>query len=120
MNVPQFINHSIDYIPFLIYALLIGKIVMSWVAMKEIDPTSRSKLAAPLILVVLVALIFMVANVYALAVFGKTFLSIRVYQMFVIGNCVAYWVLISILVNMAKKQASSDTALEGTHSESTD
>lgn len=115
MNIAKFINQSIDYIPFVIYALLIGKIVMSWMAMREIDPTSRSKLAAPLLLVVVVALIFMIANVYALAVFGKTFLSIRVYQMFVIGNCVAYWVLISILVSMAKKQAA-----EGIDSEPTD
>lgn len=117
MNIAQVINHSIDYIPFVIYALLIGKIVMSWRGLKGIDDQSRSKLAAPLLLVVLVSLIFMIANVYALAVFGKTFLSIRVYQMFVIGNCVAFWALINIVVSMVKK-GSSPT--EGTTSESTD
>lgn len=120
MNIAKFINQSIDYIPFLIYALLIGKIMMSWMAMKSIDPNSRSKLAAPLLLVVVVALVFMVANLYALAVFGKTLISIRVYQMFVVGNCVALWVLINIIVNMAKKDSAPTGQAEGTPSEPTD
>lgn len=116
MNIPQVINHAIDYIPFIIYALLIGKIMLSWHGLKGIDERSRSKLAAPLLLVVVVVIVFMIANVYALAVYGKTFLSIRVYQMFVIGNCVAFWVLINIVVNMAKKEGTA----EGMPSESAD
>lgn len=104
MNMAHYINMIVDFLPFVIYTGLLGKMLMCWRSLKVLDEKSRSPLAAIMLLACIVIVLFLVSNVYALSVYGKTFLSIRVFQMFVLGNCIVYWLLIDLLVRNARKQ----------------
>lgn len=108
MTTAHYINLFIDFLPFVLYTGLLGKMLYSWISLRGVDQKSRSPLAAILLLACVVIVLFIASNVYALAVYGKTFLSIRVFQMFVIGNCVLYWALIDLLVRNVRRQVKED------------
>jgi hypothetical protein len=52
---------------------------------------------ALLLLVSVCTIVFMISNVYTLQVMGKTLLSLRVFQMFVVGNCAVYWLVLDLI-----------------------
>lgn len=110
MNMAHYINMIVDFLPFVIYTGLLGKMLMCWRSLKVLDEKSRSPLAAIMLLACIVIVLFLVSNVYALSVYGKTFLSIRVFQMFVLGNCIVYWLLIDLLVRNARKQGEGKSS----------
>lgn len=112
MNTTQYLNLFIDLLPFVLYTGLLGKLFVSWLSLKGIKEGSRHPLAAVMLLASVTIVLFIASNVYALAVYGKTFLSIRVFQMFVIANCIVYWVLIDLLVRGARKQDSQEKTSE--------
>lgn len=106
MNTAYYIDVGIDLLPFVLYVGLLIKLLLSWMTLKGVSQEHRSPAAAVLLLTCLVIVLFIASNIYTLGVYGKTFLSIRVFQMFVVGNCVVYWVLIEMLVKSIRKQAA--------------
>lgn len=110
----SFLTLLVDATPFLLYSLLLVKSLTTWrrlslrIDIQESDPfcgeysraRNRSKtnmLSAILFLLTLGTLTFMASNAYALAVLDKTFLSMRVFQMFVVSNCAAYWLVLDLI-----------------------
>lgn len=124
MNTAYYIDLGIDLVPFALYVGLLIKLLLSWLTLKEVSQEHRSPAAAVLLLTCLVIVLFIASNIYTLGVYGKTFLSIRVFQMFVVGNCVVYWVLIEMLVRSIRRQAAMAAvhakAAEGVRSELAD
>lgn len=99
-------EHAVDVAitaaPFLLYASLLCKLVASWQKVRKIkDRAKEGRLAAVLGVLAICTLLFMVANAYAIHMWGKTFLSFRVFQMFVLGNCVAYWLVLDLVTREA-------------------
>lgn len=98
MLTPKIIDMLVDLTPFVIYLAVLGKIYRSWKLIKaEADEARRNKLAAVLLILTVVIALFLGSNVYALAVYGKTYLSLRMFQLFIIGNCIVYWLLIDVV-----------------------
>lgn len=91
----------IDGILFMMYLALLVKQGFIWRRMStrcRMSGTCRSNLLfAILALLTLCTLTFMAANAYVLAAFEKTLLSIRVFQMFVVSNCLAYWLVLDLI-----------------------
>jgi len=104
----------VDLAPFVLYSAVLIKIFRSWRLIKsDAEAHRRHRLAAVLMLLTLVIACFLASNVYALAVYGKTYLSLFVFQMFIIGNCLVYWLVIDILTK-------DSLPAQGMPSESTD
>lgn len=98
MNMPTLVNHIVDLASFLFYIAVLGKIALGWLSVrKDQDAQRRHRLAAVLLLLVVVIVCFLAANVYALAFYGSTYLSLYVFQMFIMGNCLVYWLVVDIL-----------------------
>lgn len=98
MNTETLINMAIDAIPFLIYGAVLLKVIKSWKLVKvAADPTRRHRMASILILFSVVVICLLGANGYALLVYGKTYLSIRGFQIFLVVNCLVYWLVLDIL-----------------------
>lgn len=112
MHASQYIDLFIDFLPFILYTGLLGKLFVSWLSLRCIREGGKTALAAILLLASVTIVLFLASNVYTLAVYGKTFLSIRVFQMFVIANCVVYWVLIDLVVRGARKQHAEEKPSE--------
>lgn len=112
MDTQRLVTLVIDILPFVIYTALLVKILTSWFALKHIEQKARSGLAAILLLASVVIVLFIASNVYALAMYGKTFLSIRVFQMFVVGNCVVYWLLIEYVIRSIRGQVAKEATRE--------
>lgn len=92
------IDFIVDLAPFVIYLAVLWKLYSSWKLIKlQADEDRKDKLAAVLLIVAIVIGLFLASNVYALAVYGKTYLSLRVFQLFLVGNCIVYWLLIEIV-----------------------
>lgn len=104
-----FTEHTIDVVitilPFLLYSGLLVKVMWSWRKVRKMpDGKSGSALTALLGMLTLCTLTFMVANAYAIHIWGNTFLSFRVFQMFVLANCVAYWLVLDLVVGVAEHE----------------
>lgn len=98
MNTETLINMTIDSVPFLLYGAVLLKVLQSWKKVKvAADPTRRHRMASILILFSVVVICLLGANGYALLVYGKTYLSIRGFQLFLVVNCVVYWLVLDIL-----------------------
>lgn len=112
MNATQYIDLFINFLPFILYTGLLGKLFVSWLSLRCIREGGKTALAAILLLASVTIVLFLASNVYTLAVYGKTFLSIRVFQMFVIANCLVYWVLIDLVVRDARKKYGQEKPSE--------
>lgn len=98
MTTETLINMTIDSVPFLIYGAVLLKVLQSWKKVKvAADPTRRHRMASVLLLLSVVVICLLGANGYALLVYGKTYLSIRGFQIFLVVNCVVYWLVLDIL-----------------------
>lgn len=105
----------IDLIPFALYTVLLFRAIAVGrrlrVSMNNCEewhncPTPQrfearrrktNQLMALLLLVSVCTIVFMISNVYTLQVMGKTLLSLRVFQMFVVGNCAVYWLVLDLI-----------------------
>lgn len=106
MHISGWIDTAISAVPFVLYlALLIKLFLVCSQVFKVKDRRQESKLAAILLLMVVCTLTFMAANVYVLEVYGKTLLSMRVFQMFVLSNCMAYWLILDLINKDAREDS---------------
>jgi hypothetical protein len=88
----------VNTVPFILYTALLGKLLFSWRRVRAMtDGIREARLTAVLLLITVCTLTFMAANGYALAVYGVTFLSLKVFQMFVLANCLAYWLILDLI-----------------------
>lgn len=102
MNAEQWSNLLVNAVPFLLYGALLFKLYSAWRRVRSMEDRCReTRLAAVLLLLTVCTLTFMAANAYALEVYGKTFLSLRVFQMFVLSNCAAYWLVLDLITKDA-------------------
>jgi len=102
MNAEQWSNLLVNAVPFLLYGALLFKLYSAWRRVRSMeDRCKEARLAAVLLLLTVCTLTFMAANAYALEVYGKTFLSLRVFQMFVLSNCAAYWLVLDLITKDA-------------------
>ncbi|MDH1556844.1 hypothetical protein N5E86_20555 [Stutzerimonas stutzeri] len=102
MNAEQWSNLFVNAAPFLLYGALLFKLYSAWRRVRSMEDRCReTRLAAVLLLLTVCTLTFMAANAYALEVYGKTFLSLRVFQMFVLSNCAAYWLVLDLITKDA-------------------
>lgn len=102
-------EHTLDVlittVPFLLYSVLLGKLAWSWNKVRKIhDKRKEGRLAALLLILTLCTLTFMAANAYAIHIWDKTLLSLKVWQMFVIGNCLAYWLVLDLVAGEADSE----------------
>lgn len=98
MNTDSIINLVVDVFPFLMYSAVLFKVWQSWSKVKvSADAARRHRMAAILILFSVVVICLLGANAYAFVATGKTYLSIRGFQIFLVGNCIVYWLVIDIL-----------------------
>lgn len=112
----HYLDIFIDAVPFVLYTVLLIKAALVWkiVRRKVVqcegqqchtwtpDRVARERNKANLLLCILLLLLlctltFMAANAYALVTYETTFLSLRVFQMFVVGNCAAYWLVLDLI-----------------------
>ena len=90
--------------PFLLYSVLLAKLFLVWKRVFRVKDRHReARLAAILLLMTLCTLTFMAANAYVLEAYGKTLLSMRVFQMFVLSNYVAYWLILDLITKDARE-----------------
>jgi len=102
MSAEQWSNLLVNAAPFLLYGALLFKLYSAWRRVRAMEDRCReTRLAAVLLLLTVCTLTFMAANAYALEVYGKTFLSLRVFQMFVLSNCAAYWLVLDLITKDA-------------------
>ena len=102
MNAEQWSNLFVNAAPFLLYGALLFKLYSAWRRVRSMEDRCReTRLAAVLLLLTVCTLTFMAAYAYALEVYGKTFLSLRVFQMFVLSNCAAYWLVLDLITKDA-------------------
>lgn len=105
------IEFLINTTPFALYTLILIKLFQVWriagvTKMRSEPPMSSVEkreckqanlLMAILALLTICTLTFMAANAYALLKMETTLLSMKVFQMFVIGNCAAYWLVLELI-----------------------
>ena len=102
-----FIDAVIKFVPFLIYGLLLVKLFVSYQKIHGIhDKVRERKLTALIAMLALCTVLFMAANAYAIEFMNKTLLSIRVVQIFAIGNCLLYWLVIDFVSEEADLDGS--------------
>ncbi len=96
----------IDIVPFALYSALLIKVLFTWLKLKaraksefipEATPRNPNLMMAIVLLLAICTMTFMAANAYALVAMDKALLSLRVFQMFVIGNCAAYWLVLDLI-----------------------
>lgn len=89
-------------VPFVLYTALLVKLFFAWrkVTVME-DRVKEARLAAILLLLTICTLTFMAANIYVLQVYGKTLLSMKFFQMFVLSNCAVYWLVLDLITKDA-------------------
>lgn len=98
MTPEHLIDSAINGLPFILYTALLGKLVWSWRRVRSVENRKKeSRLTAILLVLTLCTLTFIAANAYAMGVLGKTLLSIRVFQMFVLSNCIFYWLVLDLV-----------------------
>ena len=99
-------GHTLDVavtiVPFLLYGALLAKTTVSWLKVRKMaDRKKERRLAALLGILALCTLSFIAANAYAIHLWGNTFLTFRVFQMFVVGNYIAYWLVLDLVSGAA-------------------
>lgn len=114
MNAQTIINLLVDVCPFLIYTAVLFKVWRSWSKVKvSADVARRHRMASILLLFSVVVICLLGANAYAFISTGKTYLSIRGFQIFLVGNCVVYWVVIDILTKDSVPQQGHERESAG-------
>ncbi|MCY1285267.1 hypothetical protein D9M69_434400 [compost metagenome] len=99
------LNLLVDALPFLLYSALLVKLVVSWRRVhRKHDRRKEGRLAAVLALILVCTLTFMAANAYMLEMYGKTLLSLKVFQAFVLSNCMAYWLILDFITKEADRE----------------
>jgi len=109
----------IDAVPFLLYSVLLLRAVAVWRRLRrtmahceerrscppamarEAERRKTNLLMALLLLVSVCTVVFMISNAYTLQEWGRTLLSLRVFQMFVVGNCAVYWLVLDLIMRDA-------------------
>jgi hypothetical protein len=101
------IYHFIDYGIFLGYSVLLWHTLLSWGYLRQLTDKRKESLLTVLLLVMIISILaFVGANAYMLQNQGKTLLSIRMFQVFVIANFFVYWLVITLL----RKEVADGTA----------
>lgn len=101
------IDTVVSALPFLLYSALLIKLFVVWKRIFRVkDRHQEARLAAILLLMTVCTLTFLAANAYTLHVSGKTLLSMKVFQMFVLSNCMAYWLILDLITKDAREDAS--------------
>lgn len=104
MSAEQWANLFVNAVPFLLYGALLVKLYSAWRRVRSMEDRCReTRLAAVLLLLTVCTLTFMAANAYVLEAYGKTLLSMRVFQMFVLSNYVAYWLILDLITKGARE-----------------
>ena len=94
-----YIDWFVNAIPFAIYTVLLSKLESVWRHLSRTDDSVKAKrLIAVVAILAICTVLFMSANAYALFAMGSTLLSMKFFQMFVVGNCVAYWMVLDLVV----------------------
>lgn len=107
MDMLLVVDFCIAAAPFLLYTALLIKLFLVWKRVFRVkDRKQEARLAAILLLMTVCTLTFMAANAYVLEVYGKTLLSMRVFQMFVLSNCMAYWLILDLITKDAGEDQS--------------
>jgi len=102
MNAESATDLLVAAVPFLLYTALLAKLFFAWRKVYGMeDRVKEARLAAILLLITVCTLTFMAANLYVLQVYGKTLMSMRVFQMFVLSNCAAYWLVLDLITKDA-------------------
>lgn len=100
------INTLIDVAPFVMYTALLWRVFTTWDrsvknyrdCCKSVGRKRKENLFTVILLaIVLCTLSFMAANAYSLVTQDKTLLSMFVFQMFVVGNWAAYWIVLELI-----------------------
>lgn len=97
------VDWAIVALPFILYTALLFKLFFVWRNVSSFERKPEARLAAILLLITVCTLTFMAANAYMLVVYGKTLLSTRVFQMFVLSNCMAYWLVLDLITKDASE-----------------
>lgn len=105
MSTPQTIDILIDLAPFAMYLAVLVKLLFGWRKVKAHGFNSGH--GAIFALLALVVTSLLAANVYAFAVEGKTYLSLKVFQMFLVGNWLVYWIVIDFLTRAPEQKEAS-------------
>ena len=101
------IDTLISTMPFLLYTALLIKLFVVWKRVFRVkDRQKECGLAAILLLMTVCTLTFLAANAYTLQMSGKTLLSMKFFQMFVLSNCMAYWLILDLIIKDTRKVAS--------------
>lgn len=94
----DFVTHFVDYAIFLCYSVLLWQTLASWLKLKgRKGKRNESTLTALLLLMVISILAFVSANAYMLQYRGETLLTMRMFQIFVVGNFVVYQLVLTLL-----------------------
>ncbi len=102
INLKSFFDFLVDAAPFVLYAAVLHKLYKSWVKIKQMSDVVRKHTLVPVIMIMaLVSGIALASNIYALVAYGQTYMSLRVFQLFLAGNCAAYWLMLDIIVKDA-------------------
>jgi glucan phosphoethanolaminetransferase (alkaline phosphatase superfamily) len=102
------IDMAVSAAPFILYTAILLKLLLVWRRIFKIsDKRRESRLAAILLLMTVCTLTFMIANAYVLQVYGKTLMSVRVFQMFVLSNCLVYWLTLDLITKAASENDAS-------------
>ena len=102
----------VNAVPFVLYTVLLFKSLLIWRRLRKKADGAKplyypamqwevrrkvNLLIAVLALVSLCSVTFMASNIYALLMLDSTFLSLKVFQMFVVSNCAAYWLVLDLV-----------------------
>lgn len=94
----EFATHFVDYAIFLCYSFLLWQTLSAWRCLRcRKNNRNASTLTALLLLMVISILAFVSANAYMLQFRGETLLTMRIFQIFVIGNFVVYQLILILL-----------------------
>lgn len=94
----SYIDWVVNTIPFVIYTVLLIKLESVWRHLNRAGNSDKAKrLIAVVAILAICTVLFMSANAYALFALGSTLLSMKFFQMFVVGNCVAYWMVLDLV-----------------------
>lgn len=112
MNSSEIMMHLLDFlitaVPFVIYSATLVKLHVVWCGVRQCKECARCKRLASVVGILAVCtLLFIIANAYALLDLGKTLFSMRVFQMFVVGNCVAYWLVLDLVAKDADHEGDN-------------
>lgn len=107
----HFVDFCINAAPFVMYSAILVKLHAVWWEVRHCKSCPRCRrLSCVVGILAVCTLLFIFANAYALLDMGRTLFSMRVFQMFVFGNCVAYWLVLDLV---SKELEHDDGSREG-------